>query len=96
MSKIIGIRGGNASGKTWTARQVMGYFKEQYAGEHVLPSGLKYQDFGTFVVIGSYARATGGADACTYADVWPAMEFFANSGKNVLVEGVLICTSYQP
>jgi len=95
MSKVVAIRGTNASGKTWSARQIMRNFKDQYNGELKLASGLKYQSFGSFSVVGSYATPSGGADGCEYADVWPAIAELAQMG-DVLVEGALICSVYQP
>ena len=93
---IVAIRGSNGAGKTTTARAVMRHFQSDFIGEKKSPSGIKYQDFGRFGVVGSYARVCGGADTIAYKENPVIMRELVDMGKSVITEGVLFGNVWQP
>ncbi len=96
MNKVIQIRGGNGSGKTHVARQIMSRFT--FIKENKLPSGVIINVYDQFISIGKYhgGIVCGGADTVkTPTLVWDTI-IDCIAHKNVLVEGILTSTVYAP
>lgn len=96
---VIGIRGANGAGKTTVARRVMERAPKQEevpAGVYI-PTWLPVVNCGKFVTVGSYKRVCGGADTISdYKGIFTGIHALAVTGNNVLYEGVLVGTVFQP
>jgi len=94
--KVIGVRATNGGGKTHVVREVMRITDPYFQKKMKLSNGVLINVYDNFVVLGSYDRACGGCDTIkTPALVWDSIMECAEH-KNVLFEGILVGTVYQP
>ncbi len=98
---IFNIRGTNGSGKTTIVRKLIEECKTPIVKRDCYnPEGKKvgeWSKIGWNAVIGKYSTTCGGCDTIkTQADAKRLITIAASASKNVIFEGILISTIYQP